>query len=360
MSHDTPQTATPSQTVLVTGASGYIAGWIVKYLLDEGHTVHATVRDPSRAASVAHLQALAKDAPGRLKLFKAELLTPGSYDEATQGCDIVMHTASPFVMDGFKDANEALVRPAVEGTRNVLESVARCSSVKRVVLTSSAASVYGDNIEIKDKAKGMFTEADWNDTSSVDHNPYQFSKVAAEREAWRLQKLTPRWDLVTINPVMVFGPSLTSSSNSASIDTLLQMADGRLRSGVPDLQFGVVDVRDVARAHLLAAFKPEANGRHILCAEVLSMMGMVRLLKAKYGSQYPFPLMVAPKAVTWLVGPLLGPVSRKFVSRNVGHPIKVDNSRSRQALGVSYRTAQDTLQAHFQQVIDDGLLKKRA
>jgi nucleoside-diphosphate-sugar epimerase len=348
------------QTVLVTGASGYIAGWIVKYLLEEGHTVHATVRDPARQASVAHLKEMAKSAPGTLKLFQAELLTLGSYDEAVKGCSVVMHTASPFVIDGITDAERELVRPAVQGTRNVLESVNRIGGVKRVVLTSSAASVFGDNSELKSKPRGMFTEADWNDTSSVDHNPYQYSKVAAEREAWAIHGQSHGWDLVTINPVMVFGPSLTSSSNSASIDTLLQMANGRLRTGVPDLEVGVVDVRDVARAHLQAAFKPAANGRHLLCADVMSMMGIARLLKSQYGGQYPFPMMVAPKFITWAIGPLLGPVTRKFISLNVGHPLRVDNSRSREQLGVAYRPVKDTFVAHFQQALDDGLLKKRA
>lgn len=358
MSYEATQHA--PQTVLVTGASGYIAGWIVKYLLEAGHAVHATVRDPDRPSSVAHLKAMAQQAPGTLKVFKADLLTPGGFDEAAKGCSIVMHTASPFVMDGITDPERELVRPAVQGTRHVLESVNRVGGVRRVVLTSSAAAVFGDNIELQGKACGMFTESDWNETSSVDHNPYQYSKLAAEREAWAIQGQSQGWDLVTINPVMVFGPSLTSSSNSASIDTLLQMADGRLRTGVPDLQMGVVDVRDVARAHLLAAFNPTASGRHLLCADVMSMMGITRLLKRQHGGQYPFPMMVAPKLITWAIGPLLGPVTRKFVSRNVGHPLRVDNSRSRQQLGVVYRLVEDTFLSHFQQMLDDGLLKRRA
>ena len=171
-------------TVMVTGASGYIAGWIVRYLLEAGHTVHATVRDPHKAASVDHLHAIADVTPGTLKLFKADLLDADSFDAPMAGCDVLMHTASPFVLDGFTDANEALVRPAVEGTRNVLNAANRCETLKRVVLTSSVASVYGDATDMK--GKSAFTEADWNTTSTVDHNPYQYSKVAAEREAWKI------------------------------------------------------------------------------------------------------------------------------------------------------------------------------
>lgn len=348
-----------SQPILVTGASGYIAGWIVKYLLDEGYTVHATVRDPAKKSSVAHLQKMAEHAPGTLKLFKADLLTPGSFDEAMQGCELVMHTASPFVLEGFTDAHEALVRPAVEGTRHVLEAVNRTPSVKRVVLTSSIAAVLGDNADILAVPGGIFTEAEWNNSSSVHHNPYQYSKVAAEREAWKIQQQQSHWDLVTINPGMVYGPSLTTSSHSASIDTLLQMGDGRLLMGVPRLEYGVVDVRDVARAHLLASLDPRANGRHLLVADTISMLGISRILRRKFGGRYPFPRMEVPKPLVWLFGPLMGPVTRRFISRNVGYRLRVDNSRSREQLGVKYRPVDSTFVEHFQQALDDGLLKRR-
>lgn len=345
-------------TVLVTGASGYIAGWIIKALLDRGHTVHGTVRDPDNRKSVAHLHALAEGAPGTLRLFKADLLDAGSFDEATRGCDIVMHTASPFIIEGFDDAHEALVRPAVEGTRNVLEAVNRHDSVRRVVLTSSVAAIYGDNVDLARAGKAAFDENDWNTTSSVDHNPYQYSKVAAEREAWAMHGQQDRWQMTTINPGMVFGPSLTSASKSASIDTLRQMGDGRLRTGVPDLGFGVVDVRDVADAHLLAAFADTVEARHILVNQTLSMLAIARILRHAFGDSYPFPRMRAPKAMVWLVGPLMGPVTRKFIARNVGHRVVFDNSRSR-ALGVEYRPVEQTLAEHFQQALDDGLIRKR-
>lgn len=347
----------PAHTVLVTGASGYIAGWIVKYLLEEGHTVHATVRDPQRIASVGHLLDMAEGAPGTLKLFRANLLEPGSFDEAMAGCDVVMHTASPFVLDGFSDAREALVRPAVEGTRNVLEAAKRCHGLQRVVLTSSVAAVFGDNIDFVKSGKPALDDADWNTSSRIDHNPYQYSKVAAEREAWAIAATQSHWDLVTLNPAMVYGPSLTKGSQSGSIDTLLQMGDGRLSTGVPDLCFGVVDVREVARAHLLAAFTPGASGRYLLVARELGMMDIANLLRAKWGNRYPFPRMVMPKPLVWLFGPLMGPVTREFISRNVGHPLRFDNRRS-QELGVRYRPVEETFCEHFQQVIDDGLLRR--
>ncbi|MCR9090293.1 aldehyde reductase [Algiphilus sp.] len=344
--------------VCVTGASGYIAGWIVRYLLEAGHTVHATVRDPSKQSSVGHLQAIAEAQPGTLKLFAADLNQPGSFDEAVQGCQVVMHTASPFVLSGYDDAEAALVRPAVDGTRNVLEAVNRCADVQRVVLTSSVAGIYGDSADIRNTENGVFTEADWNTTSSVDHNPYQYSKVAAERVAWEICKAQSRWDMVTINPAMVLGPSLTNASQSASIDLLRQLADGRLHDGVPRLSMGIVDVREVARAHLLAAFTPEAEGRYILCSASRTMLQMATTLKSRFRDGYRFPKRELPKPLVWLFGPMKGPVTRRFISRNAGYDIRFDNSRSRQ-LGVVYRTPEETLVEHFQQIIDDGQIRSR-
>ena len=167
----------PQAPVLVTGASGYVAGWIVKKLLEAGHTVHATVRDPSKTASVAHLQKIADASTGTLKLFKADLLDQGAFAVPMQGCELVIHTASPFVMTGFTDANEALVRPALEGTRNVLHAVNATDSVRRVVLTSSVAAMFGDSWDARDVPGSRLDETFWNTSSSVNHQPYLYSKT---------------------------------------------------------------------------------------------------------------------------------------------------------------------------------------
>lgn len=348
-----------ARTVMVTGASGYIAGWIIKYLLDAGHTVHATVRDPGKASSTDHLRKVAAGTPGSLKFFKADLLDAGSFDLAATGCDVVMHTASPFVLDGYTDANEALVRPAVEGTRNVLAAVQQAATVKRVVLTSSVAAIYGDHAELATIPSGMFGEDHWNTTSTVTHGPYQYSKVAAERAAWEVARSQSRWDMVSINPAMVYGPALTTSSQSGSIDTLVRMGKGKFGPALPNLAYGVVDVRDVAQAHVNAAFKPEANGRYILSAKEMTMLEIAGALRKQWPSGYRFPFMTAPKALVWVFGPLLGPVTREFISKNVNHPLRLDNSRSVRELGISYRSMDTALVEHFQQLIDSGLVPKK-
>lgn len=344
--------------VLVTGASGYIAGWIVKFLLEDGHVVHGTVRDPDKAKGLEHLHALAAAHPGRLRLFKADLLDDGAFDAAMAGCQLVMHTASPFVIGGFTDAHEALVRPALEGTRNVLASVNRTPGVRRVVLTSSVVAIYGDNADARAVKDRLLTEAHWNTTSSADHQPYPYSKVLAEKEAWKIQQQQARWDLVTINPGLVLGPSLTTASASTSLKFIRQLANGTMYPGAPELWMGVADVRDVARAHLLAGFKPEARGRHIVSAADTRPLELGRMLRAKFGDGWRFPRFEAPKALVWLAAPMAG-LTRRFVRRNVGHRVRFDNAKSRQSLGLVYRPLAETVCDHFQQALDDGVIRRR-
>jgi len=348
----------PQAPILVTGASGYVAGWLVKQLLETGYTVHATVRDPAKKSSVAHLEQIAASSSGTLRLFKADLLDEGAFDEAMVGCELVIHTASPFVITGFTDAYETLVRPALEGTRNVLGSVERTETVKRVVLTSSVAATYGDNCDIHHTATGIFDETDWNTTSSVNHQPYLYSKTVAEKEAWDWQRKQSRWDLVCINPGMVMGPALTTNSISASITTLQEFGNGTLAMGAPRMWNGLVDVRDVAEAHVKAGFTPEANGRYILCGETLSLLEMGAALRAHFGNKYPFPRLPVPKIAFWLVAPFYG-YTRAFVWRNMGWRIAFNNERSRKGLGIVYRDVRAAICEHFQQLIDDGLVKKR-
>lgn len=340
--------------VLVTGGSGYVASWVVRYLLEDGRTVRATVRDPKKPQGLEHLHALAAEHPGRLTLHRAELLEPHSYTEAMAGCELVIHTASPFLLGKVRNPQKQLVDPALEGTRNVLASVNEVDSVKRVVLTSSVVAIYGDNIEMR--GKDQFTEEDWNTTSTLDHQPYPYSKTVAEREAWKIAEAQDRWDLVTIHPGLVLGPALTTVSKSGSMATMNHFTDFSLATGAPALELGVVDVRDVARAHIAAGFTPEAHGRYITNSETMSMLGIGKALRQKFGYRPSFPLIEAPKALIALAAPIAG-LTRKYVSLNVGYPLRFDNSRTVKELGIEFRPAKDSIVEHFQQMIDDGLVR---
>jgi nucleoside-diphosphate-sugar epimerase len=270
------------------------------------------------------------------------------------GCELVIHTASPFLLGHVRDPEAQLVRPALEGTRNVLDSVNATPSVKRVVLTSSVVAIHGDNIDMKNR--GPFTEADWNTTSSVEHQPYPYSKTVAERAAWELADAQDRWDLVTIHPGLVLGPSLTKVSASGSMTTMNMFIDGSQMLGTARLWLGIVDVRDVARAHIAAGFTPEAHGRYLTNSESLRMLQISRILRAKFGSRPSFPRFEAPKAGAWAIAPFIGQ-TRDFIAKNVGYPIAFDASRTTRELGVAFRPAAESVAAHFQQMIDDGLTR---
>ncbi|MEM9834689.1 MAG: aldehyde reductase [Bacteroidota bacterium] len=266
--------------VLVTGANGYVASWIVKQLLEQGVTVHATVRNKSNTDKYQHLLNIAEKASGTLHVFEADLLETDSFGEAMAGCEVVMHTASPFKLQ-VDNPQRDLINPALKGTENVLNTVNRTPSVQRVVLTSSIAAVYGDNQDIEKTENHIFTEAHWNTTSSADHQPYYYSKVLAERRAWQITEAQDHWDLVTINPGLVLGPPLSMQSGSESIKIMQQLTDGTLKMGAPEAYLALVDIRNVAEAHIVAAQKDEAQGRHLLVKEVLSFLQMGEVFRQK-------------------------------------------------------------------------------
>jgi len=348
-----------SSPVMVTGATGYVAGWIVKRLLEAGVTVHAAVRDPSNKAKLKYLDEIAADAPGEIVYFEADLLKKGSYAEAMKGCRIVFHTASPFTL-GVEDPQRDLVDPALLGTRNVLDSVNETESVERVVLTSSIVAIFGDTADIPEFPNGVADESTWNTTSTLDHQPYSYSKTVAEKEAWKIAEAQSRWDMVTINPTLVIGPGINPRSTSESFNIWKQFGDGRLKMGAPDLYMGCVDVREVAQAHIAAAFTKEAKGRHLINARDTGFLEIAGILREKFGKAYPFPKRKMTNWLVWLVAPLIEKsVKRRYLSRNLGFPSKTDNSKSRRELGIEYRPLAESATEYFQQMIDAGVFSKR-
>lgn len=343
-------------TVMVTGATGYVAGWVVKRLLEAGCTVHATVRDTSKRSKLKYLDELAVGHAGRLRYFQADLLDIGSFAEAMQGCELIFHTASPFVIN-VADPQRDLVDPAVVGTRNVLEQANKTESVRRVVVTSSCAAIYGDNADLQNCDGEMFTEEDWNTTSSLEHQAYSYSKVLAEKAAWEMADVQSQWSLVTINPSLVLGPGINPFGTSESFTLLRQLGDGTMRMGVPDYGLGVVDVRDVADAHMRAGFMPSAKGRYITSGHNTNFPTLARILREKYGKTYRLPMTTLPKPLVWLVGPLAEKsLTRKIVSRNIGWPFLADNSKSKRQLGMQYQPLEDSVIDMFQQMIEHGVI----
>lgn len=348
-----------SKPILVTGANGYVASWLVKKLLDEGLTVHAAVRNPQNEKKIAHLKKLAQDSKGTLQFFEGDLMKPGSYKAGMEGCELVYHTASPFTSN-YKDAQKELIDPAVNGTANVLNTAKEVESVKRVIVTSSCAAIYTDCIDTVNAPGGKLTEEVWNTTASVDYQPYSYSKTLAEQKAWEIEKTQDRFDVVTINMCLVLGPPLNAGAPSESMDLLKMFGDGQMKMGAPKIGMGIVDVREVAEAHFRAGFTPEAHGRYITAAHNSNFLEMGMALAPKFGDKYPLPKKALPKWLLMLVGPMTNKLfTRRFIKNNVNIPWNADNSKIKKELGMTFRPLQETMEDSFQVLIDEGVITSK-
>lgn len=347
-----------SKPVMVTGANGYVASWLVKKLLEDGITVHAAVRDPKNDTKIGHLKEAAAQTKGEIKFFASDLLKPNSYKEAMEGCELVFHTASPFT-NNYKDAQKELIDPAVLGTENVLVTANEVASVKRIVVTSSCAAIYTDAIDSVNAPGGQLTEEVWNTTASLTYQPYSYSKTLAEKKAWEIEKSQNRWDLVTINPCLVLGPPLNpQNTTSESVNILKMLGGGDMKMGAPKMGVGIVDVRDVADAHYKAGFVPEAKGRYITAAHNTNFLEMGTVLLPKYGDKFPLPKKALPKWLLMLIGPMANKLfTRKFIRNNVNIPWLADNSKIKADLKMNFRPMLETMEDSFQNLIDEGILK---
>ena len=351
-------TIDPTAPVLVTGANGYVASWLVKRLLEDGKTVHAAVRSPENDRKVGHLKKLAAAAPGNIKFFQADLLTPGSYTDAMRGCQLVYHTASPFTTD-VQDPQRELIEPALRGTENVLQSANEVETVRRVVVTSSCAAIYTDAIDTVNAPGGRLTEEIWNTTASLDYQPYSYSKTVAERRAWEMANAQNRWDLVTINPCLILGPSLNpNATTSESVNIMKTLGGGEMKLGAPRIGVGVVDIRDVAEAHYRAGYTPAAQGRYITAGHETDFLEMGEVLLPKFGDRFPLPTRALPKWLLMIVGPLTNKLfTRKFIRNNVNIPWRADNSKIKDELDMTFRPLRETMEETFGNLVEEGVIK---
>jgi len=324
--------------VLVTGASGYIAGHCIRELLEHGHSVCGTVRDTSADDKVAFLREL-----GEIELVAAELMSDDGWDEAVAGCDAVLHTASPF---SLKADEESLVGPAVQGTTRVLRAAAR-AGVKRVVLTSSTAAIINTDAEI-------YTEEQWSDPEQC--SPYPKSKTLAERAAWAFMdtKEARQMQLVVCNPCLVLGPLLgTRTSLSLSVvERLLK----RQMPAVPNIGFSVVDVRDVATAHRLALETPEAAGnRYLLMSEFIWMREMSMMLKEEFSERgFRPPTMHLPYPILWLAARFDGSI--KTILSDIGVRRTLDAAKAKSELGWKPRPVRESVIETGESLIAKGIV----
>ena len=336
-----------ADTVLVSGGSGYIAGFLIRQLVAEGWRVHTTVRNLAKEPGVRKLLAVDDT---RLRFFAADLNADAGWAEAMAGCSHVAHVASPLPAGVPKDANELIV-PARDGALRALRA-AKAAGVRRFVMTSSVAAIsYG-------RGRGIhhFTEADWTLLDKPGLTAYIQSKTIAERAAreW-VTKEGAGLEFCTINPSVVLGP-VWSADYSASVIILKKLLDGSV-GACPDIGFGVVDVRDVADLHVRALKAPGMAGeRFIASGPFLKLREMASILRAELGPQ-------AHKVTTrnlpdWAVrvAALFNPLAKAVVGE-LGSVRHQDASHAKAVLGWAPRPAAQSIADTARCLIALGIVK---
>ncbi|XP_007025907.2 PREDICTED: anthocyanidin reductase [Theobroma cacao] len=274
------------KTACVVGGTGYVASLLVKLLLEKGYAVNTTVRDPDNQKKIPHLVTLQK--LGDLKIFRADLTDEGSFDVPIAGCDLVFHVATP-VNFASQDPENDMIKPAIQGVLNVLKACAKAKTVKRVVLTSSAAAVSINTLEGTDL---VLTEKDWTDVEFLSSAKpptwgYPASKTLAEKAAWKFAQEN-NIDLITVIPSLMTGPSLTPDvPSSIGLATSLLSGNEFLVNALKGMQMlsgsiSITHVEDVCRAHVFLAEKESASGRYICCAVNSSVPELAKFLNQRY------------------------------------------------------------------------------
>ncbi|MDR3738833.1 MAG: aldehyde reductase [Terracidiphilus sp.] len=343
--------------VLVTGGSGFIAGHVLVQLLQAGHTVRTTVRDMKREADVRALvkaggvDAAVAESPERLRVFAANLEADARWREAAEGCEFVLHVASPFPAGTPKDENE-LIRPARDGALRVLKA-ARDAGVRRVVQTSSFAAIgYGTGARTR-----AYDERDWTNVDGPGVTSYAKSKTLAERAAWEfIEHEGGGLELATVNPVMVFGPVMNADL-ATSVALVRWFLDGKIPA-VPRIDIGVVDVRDVAALHLKAMTAPEAKGERFLAiaGNSLSLKQMCAVLRERLGERAQrVPTRELPDWVVRIAG--LWDRGVRQLGPELGVKKNATSAKAERVLGWKPRSAEEAIVAAAESLFALGVIR---
>lgn len=334
-------------TALVTGGSGYIAGFLIRQLIANGWTVNTTVRSLKREPEVRGWLGVDNDA---LRFFAADLENDAGWAEAMAGCSHVAHVASPFPLDVPKRADD-LVVPAREGVLRALR-FAKAAGVKRFVLTSSMAAIaYGHG-----KDSGIYDESDWTNLDNPEVLPYPRSKTVAERAArdWVAAE-GGNMEFASVNPAAVFGP-LLSDDLSTSIELVKQLLEGKVPM-CPDIGFGIIDVRDVADLHYRALTAPGIGDERYVCSgPFLKMIDVANILTANLGDKAR--KVPARRMPDWLLKllALVRPELKQLVAE-LGNVRGGDSSHAMQTLGWTMRPPDEAILATAHSLIERGIVK---
>lgn len=324
-----------SDTVLVTGGTGFVGSWCTAELLQRGYAVRTTVRSLAREPALRAALS-AKGLPTEaLTVVQADLLADDGWDAAMAGCDYVLHVASP-LSGGQAGNRESLVAPARDGTLRVLHAAVK-AGVRRVVMTSAAATARPPL-----SSERVSDETIWADPEDTQFDAYRVSKIRAEQAAWSfMRQYGGTAKLTTILPGAVFGPLLTQDvpGSVAIIDGLLA---GR-PAAMPRLGFWIVDVRDLVDLHIRAMLSPEAAGeRFIAAGEFLWMEEVATVLRSGLGARAAkVPHRRLPGFVVKLLLPFMAEL--RGLAPLIGRRFALTSDKARRVLGFAPRPATATI-----------------
>ena len=333
--------------VCVTGASGFIGSHVVRELLERGYRVRATVRDANDEAKVGHLRKLAEGAAHPLEIVRADLLDEGSFDTPFSGCQYIFHVAASVRLTA-KDPQREIVDVAVLGTENALRAASKAKTVERVVLTSSVAAVF----DLAPRPEHVYTEADWTSDATLSGSPYPLAKTLSEKRAWELVE-DESFDLVAINPAMVMGPVMSKAHLRSSPALLRDLLTGKFPAA-PSFHFGIVDVRDVARAHVEAVERSQASGRHIMYTQGKWMRELCDIMRQHFPQFSKVPKRRMPNALMYVVAMFDSRLSWSFLRRSLDVANQVDASRVERELGIEPIAVEQSVIDTCQSFIDLG------
>jgi dihydroflavonol-4-reductase len=333
------------EKVLVTGATGYIGLHCIHQLLNQGYAVNGSVRSPERKDEIINALKSNNTSTDHLNLYTFNLTEDDGWDEGMQGCDFLLHVASPISLEHTDE--EYFVQPAVDGVKRAL-TFAQKHGVKKVVLTSSVAAIF-DTME----KKTSFSESDWSDINNPAISAYSKSKTLAEKAAWEFVKNEDHpFELAVINPALVVGASLSGDIGESN-KAVEMVASGRMPVAVP-LMFGYVDVRDVAAAHILAMQTPDSNGeRFALVEKDLWYTDVAKILRENGFDKAP--TIGIP---VWLAK-ILANFNKelKLTLPYLGRKRSIKNTKAKEVLGWNPRPAEESIIDIANQMKDLGMLK---
>lgn len=321
--------------VLVTGGTGYVAGWVIVELLKRGYEVRATVRKAAKQDAVRKMAETGGAPTGKLSFAIADLTQDDGWNEAAEGCQYVLHVASPLGV-GNEKGKDSLVGPARDGALRVLRAAVKAGA-KRVVLTSSC----GAAAPVKMGVDTVSGEEVWSDADRQD--PYRRSKTLAEKAAWDFMKEHGgATEFATVLPSGVFGPILTKEG-LGSVQFIQRLIDGRLPR-IPNVGLNIIDVRDLAVAHVQAMEAPAAAGeRFIINGDFMWMKDIAAVLRQRLGGR-PGVKIPTKELPDWIVklgagfSPALNTL-RPLLRRS--H--RFSSEKARKLIGLQTRPAEETV-----------------